>query len=119
MIGLTNRMELLDSALIRDGRLEHHIHIGYPDIIGRSEIYQIHLKKPQQTNKIEKIHNDTFKLLAELSEGFSGANIMSVCREFCMEHIINPKIIVEDTLLKKIEEKKKQIIYDQRDSVIL
>ena len=45
IIGMTNRKDLIDEALLRPGRLELHIEIGLPDEKGRLQIFNIHTKK--------------------------------------------------------------------------
>ena len=44
VIGATNRMELLDEALLRPGRFDRHIYIGNPNVRSREEILKVHLK---------------------------------------------------------------------------
>lgn len=45
VIGMTNRKDLIDEAVLRPGRLELHIEIGLPDEEGRKQILEIHMKK--------------------------------------------------------------------------
>lgn len=45
VIGMTNRKDLIDEALLRPGRLEVHIEIGLPNEAGRKQIFEIHTKK--------------------------------------------------------------------------
>ena len=74
-IGITNRLELLDPAAIRPGRLGIHIKIDLPDKAGRLKIFEIHTKKLRELNKLDKID---FNKLSEITDDFSGADIERV-----------------------------------------
>lgn len=74
-IGLTNKLELLDPAVIRPGRFGIHIKIDLPDKKGRVEIFNIHTRKLRELNRLENID---FDKLADLTETFSGADIEGV-----------------------------------------
>lgn len=74
IIGATNRIDILDSAVIRPGRLERLIEIPLPSQKGREEIFKIHTKNMS-------LEDVDIKRLAQLSENFSGAEINAVCTE--------------------------------------
>ena len=74
IIGATNRVDIIDNAILRPGRLDRLINVTLPDINGREEIFKIHTKN-MNPDKID------LKKLAELTEGFSGARIKAVCTE--------------------------------------
>lgn len=74
----TNRADILDKALMRPGRFDRHIAIDNPELEGRKEIFQVHLKKIKLAKNIDK---DLPGRLAALTPGFSGADIANVCNE--------------------------------------
>ncbi|BGP22515.1 vesicular-fusion protein Sec18 [Rhodotorula toruloides] len=73
LIGMTNRMDMIDEALLRPGRLEVHIEISLPDEQGRVQILTIHTAKMRQ-NGVMGRDVDLFEL-ASLTKNFSGAEI--------------------------------------------
>lgn len=77
VIGMTNRKDLLDEALLRPGRLEVHLEIGLPDRKGREQIFRIHTKKMTVNNMIEGFDAGLF---AEMTENYTGAEIEAVVR---------------------------------------
>jgi len=78
VIGMTNRKDMIDEALMRPGRLEVQIEIGLPKENGRAQILTIHTRK-MRTN--EKLHKDVdLKELAALTKNFSGAEIEGLVR---------------------------------------
>ena len=74
IIAATNRVDILDPAITRPGRLERSIEIGTPDADGIAEILGIHTKRMP----LEKVNTAR---IAGLMEGFSGAQIKAVCTE--------------------------------------
>jgi len=73
----TNRADILDAALLRPGRFDRQINVDNPDIKGRFEIFQVHLKPLRLADKIE----DIAQRMASLTPGFSGADIANICNE--------------------------------------
>lgn len=70
---MTNRLDLIDEALLRPGRFEVKIEIGLPDEAGRLQIFKIHTKKMRQNKMLDK--NVDLKELAARTKNFSGAEI--------------------------------------------
>lgn len=77
VMAATNRVDVLDPALLRPGRFDRQIYVGLPDIKGRSSVFRVHLKG-LKTN-LDK--NEVARKLAALTPGFSGADIANVCNE--------------------------------------
>ncbi|PIN76659.1 proteasome-activating nucleotidase [Candidatus Woesearchaeota archaeon CG10_big_fil_rev_8_21_14_0_10_36_11] len=74
IIGATNRIDILDKAIIRPGRLDRLIEVGLPDEEGRFEIMKVHTK----SMNLQKID---VKELVKNMDGFSGAEIQATCTE--------------------------------------
>ncbi|RPB02845.1 AAA-domain-containing protein [Choiromyces venosus 120613-1] len=73
VIGMTNRMDMIDEALLRPGRLEVHMEISLPDEAGRHQILKIHTNKMRENEAIDPDVN--IQELAEKTKNFSGAEI--------------------------------------------
>ncbi|CCH46273.1 AFG3 family protein [Wickerhamomyces ciferrii] len=85
----TNRPDVLDQALMRPGRFDRHVQIDKPELEGRKEIYQVHLKKIKlalnESTKSDEAKKQDFEelagKLAALTPGFSGADIANAVNE--------------------------------------
>ncbi|XXQ38982.1 AAA+ ATPase domain-containing protein [Plasmodiophora brassicae] len=73
----TNRVDILDKALLRPGRFDRQVAIDLPDIKGRQQIFKVHLKPLSLANPVD----DIARRLASLTPGFSGADIANICNE--------------------------------------
>ena len=73
LIGMTNRKDMIDDALLRPGRLEVHLEISLPDEEGRLEIFKIHTSKMMTNGLLDSDTN--LEELAALTKNFSGAEI--------------------------------------------
>jgi vesicle-fusing ATPase len=78
LIGMTNRMDMIDDALLRPGRLEVHMEISLPDEHGRAQILKIHTAKMRDNNVMESDVN--VQELAHLTKNFSGAEIAGLVK---------------------------------------
>jgi AFG3 family protein len=75
LMAATNRPDILDQALMRPGRFDRQIGIGRPDLKGRAQIFDVHVKN------IKMSENISSQELAEMTPGFVGADIANVCNE--------------------------------------
>ena len=78
LIGMTNRMDMIDDALLRPGRLEVHMEISLPDEYGRVQILKIHTSKMRESGNLDPDVN--LEELARLTKNFSGAEISGLVR---------------------------------------
>ncbi|KAI8973858.1 P-loop containing nucleoside triphosphate hydrolase protein [Pilobolus umbonatus] len=78
IIGMTNRKDMIDEALLRPGRLEVHMEIGLPDENGRLQILTIHTSKMRQNDILDG--DVSLEELAELTKNYSGAEIAGVVK---------------------------------------
>ncbi len=75
MMAATNRPDILDTALLRPGRFDRQIGIDPPDLLGREEIFRVHLRSI-------KVGPDVLpNVLSEMTPGFAGADIANICNE--------------------------------------
>lgn len=75
VLAATNRVDILDKALMRAGRFDRQIEVGLPDVKEREEIFDVHLRPLKLDPELDR----TF--LAKQTPGFSGADIANVCNE--------------------------------------
>lgn len=78
LIGMTNRMDMIDDALLRPGRLEVHMEISLPDEHGRAQILKIHTQKMRE-NSVMDTDVDLAEL-AQMTKNFSGAEISGLIK---------------------------------------
>ncbi|KAL1518320.1 hypothetical protein ABEB36_001960 [Hypothenemus hampei] len=93
VLAATNRIDILDKALLRPGRFDRQIFVPAPDIKGRASIFKVHL-----TNlKTDLDKSDLARKMAALTPGFTGADIANVCNEAALiaARDLNDKIIMK------------------------
>ena len=78
IIGMTNRKDLIDEALLRPGRLEVQMEIGLPDENGRIQVLEIHTQRLKDSNKLAP--DVSLPELAAKTKNFSGAEIEGLVR---------------------------------------
>ena len=75
ILAATNRVDILDKALLRAGRFDRQIYVDLPDLNERKEVFGVHLRPLKLDNTVD------VDLLARQTPGFSGADIANVCNE--------------------------------------
>ncbi|MDP2235151.1 MAG: ATP-dependent zinc metalloprotease FtsH [Bacteroidales bacterium] len=75
VLAATNRADILDRALMRAGRFDRQIYVELPDLEGRKEIFEVHMRPLKLDPSVDK------DFLAKQTPGFSGADIANVCNE--------------------------------------
>ena len=75
VLAATNRVEILDSALLRAGRFDRQIHVDLPELSERVAIFKVHMKPLKLDDTVD------IEMLARQTPGFSGADIANVCNE--------------------------------------
>jgi cell division protease FtsH len=75
VLGATNRADVLDKALLRPGRFDREINVGLPDVRGRGQILQVHMRRVPISNDIK------LEYIAQGTTGFSGAELANLINE--------------------------------------
>uniref|UniRef100_A0A0D6QXW2 Vesicle-fusing ATPase n=1 Tax=Araucaria cunninghamii TaxID=56994 RepID=A0A0D6QXW2_ARACU len=108
LIGMTNRKDLIDEALLRPGRLEIQIEIGLPDENGRLQIFRIHTSKMKENSFLAADVN--LEELAARTKNFSGAEIEGVVKS-AVSFALNRQISLDD-LTKPLDEENIKVTMD-------
>lgn len=102
VIGMTNRLDLIDDALLRPGRFEIHLEISLPDQSARNEIFVIHTKQMTGNSFLDK--NVDFEKLSAITKNYTGAEIAAIVRaasSYALERNIAENEENKDTLAAK------------------
>lgn len=89
VLAATNRVDILDKALMRAGRFDRQIEVGLPDVKERQAIFDVHLRKLKLSPKLDR------EFLAKQTPGFAGADIANVCNEAALIAARHDKDVVE------------------------
>jgi len=109
VIGATNRPNAIDPALRRPGRFDREIEIGVPDKAGRHEVLQIHTRNMPLAEDVD------LKRLSDVTHGYTGADVASLCREAAMKALRRyiPEVnLEEERISPEILEKMVVIMED-------
>lgn len=121
ILAATNRVDILDKALLRAGRFDRQIYVELPDLNDRKEIFKVHLRPI-------KIDNSTdVEFMARQTPGFSGADIANVCNEAALIAARKKKTFVQkddflsaiDRIIGGLEKKNKIITQDEKRSIAI
>ena len=119
ILAATNRVDMLDKALLRAGRFDREIHVELPDLNERKAIFNVHLK-PIKTDKDLDI-----ELLARQTPGFSGADIANVCNEAALiaaradKHSVSQQDFLSavDRIIGGLEKKTKVMTAEEKRAI--
>ncbi|KYN01066.1 PREDICTED: AFG3-like protein 2 [Cyphomyrmex costatus] len=103
VLAATNRIDILDKALLRPGRFDRQIFVPAPDIKGRASIFKVHLA-PLKT-KLDK--DELARKMASLTPGFTGADIANVCNEAAL---IAARDLNDNIHLKNFEQAIERVV---------
>ncbi|XP_030372537.1 AFG3-like protein 2 [Scaptodrosophila lebanonensis] len=103
VLAATNRVDILDKALMRPGRFDRQIYVPAPDIKGRASIFKVHLG----SLKTDLDKNDLSRKMAALTPGFTGADIANVCNEAALIAARDSK---DSIVLKHFEQAIERVI---------
>jgi len=113
MIAATNRPDILDNALLRPGRFDRQIAVGYPDAKGREEILKVHIRKKPLGEDVN------LSALAQMTTGFTGADLENLTNEAALLAVrANKKFItmreLDEAVTRVIAgtEKKSRLVSD-------
>jgi cell division protease FtsH len=99
IIAATNRADVLDKALLRPGRFDRQVTVGLPDVKGREQILNVHIKKVPVGDDVE------LKNIARGTPGFSGADLANIINEAALLAARTNKIKVGMNELEKAKDK--------------
>lgn len=103
VLAATNRVDILDKALLRPGRFDRQIFVPAPDIKGRASIFKVHLGALKTT-----INKDNLaRKMAALTPGFTGADIANVCNEAAL---IAARELLNDITMKNFEQAIERVV---------
>lgn len=121
ILAATNRVDVLDNALLRPGRFDRQIFVDLPDLNDRIEIFKVHLRPLKLADDVD------VELLARQTPGFSGADIANVCNEAALIAARHNKEFVGrqdflnavDRIVGGLEKKSKVTTEEERRSIAI
>jgi len=118
VIAATNRADVLDKALLRPGRFDREVNVGLPDVRGREQILNVHIKKVPAADDVK------LKDIARGTPGFSGAELANVVNEAALFAARSNKVQVSMSDLEKAKDKilmgaeKRTMVMTEEDKLL-
>lgn len=121
ILAATNRVDILDKALLRAGRFDRQIHVDLPDLNERKAVFKVHLKPVKIDTTVD------IDLLARQTPGFSGADIANVCNEAALIAARHNKkgvgkedfLSAVDRIIGGLEKKTRVMTVDEKRTIAL
>ena len=121
ILAATNRVDMLDSALLRAGRFDRQINVDLPDLNERKEVFMVHLKPLKLDSSVD------VDFLARQTPGFSGADIANVCNEAALiaarhnSHTVGKQDFLDavDRIIGGLEKKTKIMTTAEKRSIAI
>ncbi len=121
VLAATNRVDMLDKALLRAGRFDRQINVDLPDLPERKAIFQVHLRPVKTDDTLDVDY------LARQTPGFSGADIANVCNEAALIAArANKKVVTKqdfldavDRIIGGLEKKTKVMTADEKRAIAI
>lgn len=121
ILAATNRVDMLDKALLRAGRFDRQIHVDLPDLNERKEIFSVHLRPIKLDKSVD------IDLLARQTPGFSGADIANVCNEAALiaarhgKNTVGKQDFLDavDRIVGGLEKKTKVMTNEEKQTIAL
>ncbi len=118
VMAATNRVDILDPAILRPGRFDRRIHVGLPDVRGREEILKVHAKNKPMAEDVN------LEDVARTTAGFAGADLENLLNEAAIAAARDNRAFVVDEDIRKsfikvgIGSEKKSRIISEKDKKI-
>ena len=121
VLAATNRVDMLDKALLRAGRFDRQIHVDLPDLAERKAIFNVHLRPLKKDDTVD------VDFLARHTPGFSGADIANVCNEAALiaarhnsTHVGKQDFLnAVDRIIGGLEKKTKVMTADEKRAIAI
>ncbi len=118
VLAATNRVDILDPAILRPGRFDRQIHVGRPDVRGREEILQVHAQKKPLGEDVD------LKRVAQTTSGFTGADLENLLNEAAILAAKDKRAFIRQEDITKAfvkvgigTEKKSKVVSDKEKKI--